>query len=128
MKKIIGIIVTAVIALVALYFIGSGFIKVGSAYIGEYDISSDGTEITMNVGVGSSVGYVRKVAVHQQQGGKLYLDCYYAFGGFNGSIGAKSKYKIPLNADTEIIAIYRSSNCYEEVLKKDSNGEWKRVQ
>ena len=27
-----------------------------------------------------------------------------------------------------IIAIYRSSNCYEEVLKKDSNGDWQRVQ
>lgn len=128
MKKIIGMIVGTVLILSALYFFGSGFIKIGSVYIGEYSISPDGTEITMNVGVGSSAGFVRKVAVHQQQDGKLYLDCYSAFGGFNGSVGSKSEYTIPLNDDTEMIAIYRSSDCYEEVLRKDSNGDWQSVQ
>lgn len=113
----------------ALYFFfGSGFIKIGSVYIGEYSISSDGTEITMNVGVGSSAGFVRKIAVYQQQDGKLYLNFYSAFGGFNGSVGSKSEYTIPLNDDTEMIAIYRSSDCYEEVLRKDSNGDWQSVQ
>ena len=79
MKKKVIITMVVVFALIGLYVFGSGFSKESSAYIGEYVVSSDGTEMTLEIGVGSSIGYVRKVAVHQQQGGKLYLDCYSAF-------------------------------------------------
>jgi len=58
----------------------------------------------------------------------MYLDCYNAFGGINGSIGAKTSYTLPLNEDTTMIAIYRNSNAYEEVLTKDRDGVWQRAQ
>lgn len=74
------------------------------------------------------MGYIRDVNVHQQQGGRLYLDCYSAFGGLNGSIGAKDTFSFELNDDTTIIAVYRKSNVYEEVLVKAEDGSWQRTE
>ena len=128
MKKKIFVAVAIVIALVCIYFIGSGFIKNSSACIGEYSVSEDGTEITMNIGVASSVGYIRKVEVHQQENGKMCIDCYSAFGGINGRIGAKTVFTLSLNDDTNMIAIYRGNNHYEEVLQKDTSGVWQRIE
>ena len=127
MKKRFCVGIAVVVLLLGIYLIGSGFVKTGTTYISDFKVSEDGNEMTVNVSVTSSAGYIRKVVVHQQQGGKLYLDCYPAFGGINGSIGAKNEYTISLDKDTEIIALYRSNNCYEEVLSKDANGAWQRV-
>ena len=123
-RKTIITILAIIIALTLSYLIAPGFSKQGNAFITDYSVSEDGTEMTITVGVATSVGYVRKVSEHQQHGGKLYLDCYSAFGGINGSWGAKSEYTIKLNEDTEIIAIYRSANCYDPVLEKDEDGRW----
>ena len=127
MKKIIKMVASILIVLSVIYSIGSGFTKNSSVYIDEYSISADGKELTVNIGVPSSEGYIRKLAVHQQEGGKLYIDCYSAFGGFNGNIGAKDIYNLPLDENTTMIAIYRNTNAYEEVLRKDIDGKWQRV-
>jgi len=127
MKKIIIISVLVIIAIIGTYLISTGFLKESQAYISDYTVSADGSEMTIDVGVATSMGYIRKVSVHQQEGGKLYLDCYSAFGGLNGSWGAKSTYTIPLDENTTTIALYRNTNCYEVVLEKDSVGVWQRV-
>ena len=127
MKKILPGIAAAAVLLLGVYMILPGFTRITSVFISDYSLSDDGSEMTVNISVASSIGYVRKVAVHQQEGGKLCLDCYAAFGGINGSIGAKSKHTIKLDEDTEIIAIYKNNNCYEEVLMKDENGNWQRA-
>lgn len=127
LKKIIISFVVLIVTFLGIYFIGSGLMRMPSVYIDDYALSADGTEMTVRVSVTASVGYVRKIAVHQQQGGRLYLDCYAGFGGINGSIGARSEYTIPLAADTEVIALYRNNNCYAEVLKKAEDGSWQRV-
>ena len=124
MKKKIAIAVIAVLVVFLISFIGTGFLKNGSAYIDEYAVSEDGSEITLDISVASSAGYIRTATVHQQEGGKLYIDCYSAFGGFNGSVGAKNRFTLPLEEDTTIIGLYRNANCYEEVLQKDADGVW----
>ena len=126
-KKVAIITLAIIVALVALYVIAPGFVKQGNTHIIDYSVSEDGTEMTITVGVSTSIGYVRKVSEHQQHGGKLYLDCYSAFGGINGSWGAKNEYTIQLDETTEMIAFYRSTDCYDPVLEKDTNGEWQRV-
>jgi len=69
-----------------------------------------------------------KVNVHKQEDGKIYLDFISAFGGINGSIGAKSTFEIPIDKDCKEIAIYRSNNQYQTVLEKDvDSGEWIRI-
>ena len=130
MKKPVRIAIIAlavIIALMTMYLVVPGFTKMGNVFIVDFSVSEDGSEMTITVGVSTSIGYVRKVSVHQQHGGKLYLDCYSAFGGINGSWGAKNEYTIQLDEDTEMIALYRSPNCYDPVLEKDANGEWQRV-
>ena len=126
MKKKIFTVIGIVIFIFIVYFIGSGFVRNTSVFINDYTVSANGKEITLNVGVSSSVGYVRDVKVQKQQGGKLYLDFYSAFGGLNGSVGAKNTFTLSLDEDTSIIAIYRNSNCYEEVLSKTLSGTWER--
>ena len=130
MKKLsrtILIALAVIVVLSAAYLVAPGFAKMGNVYITDFRVSEDGSEMTITVGVSTSIGYVRKVSVHQQHGGKLYLDCYSAFGGINGSWGAKNEYTIQLDEDTEMIALYRSPNCYDPVLEKGANGEWQRV-
>lgn len=127
MKKLSRIILIALAVIVVLstaHLVAPGFAKMGNVYITDFRVSEDGSEMTITVGVSTSIGYVRKVSVHQQHGGKLYLDCYSAFGGINGSWGAKNEYTIQLDDDTEMIALYRSPNCYDPVLKKGEDGVW----
>lgn len=128
MTKRLLIVVTFLLVAFLIYFIGSGFSKNGCVYIGEYSVSEDGKEITLDIGVAASTGYIRKAVIHQQEGGKLYIDCYSAFGGINGSIAAKSEFVLPLAENTTVIGIYRNENCYEEILHKDANGIWQRIE
>lgn len=127
MKKAITIIAAIALVLGALYIFGSGFAKEGSAFIQDYSVSGDGANMTITVGVGSSAGYTRDVSIHRQEGGALYLDCISAYGGINGSIGAKNEFVIPLDKDTAEIGLYRSPGTYEVVLEKDASGVWNRV-
>jgi len=127
MKKTMIIIAGIVLVFGALYIFGSGFTKAGSAFIQDYAVSDDGKSMTITVGVGSSAGYIRDVSIHSQESGKRYLNCISAFGGINGSIGAKSQFVIPLDKDTSLIGLYRNHNAYEAVLEKDTSGEWNRV-
>lgn len=125
-KKIFAAIVIASL-LAGIYLIGSGFIKNTSAFISDYRVSADGRELTIHMGVSSSAGFIRDVKVHQQQGGKMYLDCYSVFGGINGRWGAKDTFTFSLEEDTSVIAVYRASNCYEEALTKTADGVWQRA-
>ena len=128
MKKKVTIGIIVAVVLCGGYFIGSGFLKNGSVYVKEYSVSADGREITLDIDTAASVGYIRKMAVSQQMGGKLYIDCYAAFGGINGRIGAKNSFTLPLDEDTTMIGIYRNKNAYQEVLHKDEDGIWRRTQ
>lgn len=127
MKKIIAIVAAVIVLFAVSYIFVPGFIKTPSGYISDYTVSEDGTQISINVSASSSVGYIRKVSVHSREGGKLYLDLYNAFGGFNGSLGAKDEFTIELDEDTEMIALFRDRNLYEEVLAKNSEGDWVRI-
>ena len=126
-KKVFPVIAVILILALAYFWVSSGFIKNTSVFINDYTVSSDGKKITINVGVSSSMGFIREVKVHQQQGGKLYLDCYSAFGGLNGRIGAKDTFTFLLDEDTTAIAVYRNPDCYETVLVKNADGLWQRA-
>lgn len=116
-----------IIVLLGFFVVITGFMKVSDAFIGEYTVSKAGSEMTMQVGVAGSMGFIRSVLVNQQRNGVLYLDCYSAFGGLNGSIGAKGNYTIQIEEGTNVIALYRDFNTYEKILEKDSEGNWERV-
>ncbi|MBQ6806382.1 MAG: hypothetical protein IJO97_03000 [Lachnospiraceae bacterium] len=125
-KKIV-ISLSVILSIVALYMLGSGFRRDTSAYIGEYSVSEDETMMNVEVGVGSSIGAIRKVVINHETDGVMCLDLYSAFGGLNGSIGAKSSYQIPVSEDTHTICVYQGNGRYESVLVKDENGNWVRL-
>lgn len=50
------------------------------------------------------MGHIRDGTVHQQQGRKMYLDCYSALGGFHGS-GLLYKLKLYPNSMTHTNSI-----------------------
>lgn len=127
MKKIITIILLVAVTLTAIYLIGTGYITNGGVYLGEYTISDDGTEMTFNAGVASSMGFIRE---YKDEGGGVkphYLKFYSAFGGLNGSWGAKNEFVLLLDADDTEIYFYRGNGGYELVLQKnEESGLWER--
>ena len=127
LKKILIGIALFVLAELLIYLIGTGFIRNRFVSINEYSVSADGSEMTVKVAVPASIGYIRKIKT-VKRGAELCLDCYSAFGGINGSIGAHNTYIIPLDDDTKVIALYRGDKGYEYVLYRDQDGTWKKVQ
>lgn len=123
MKKAVLCVLVIIIGLIILYFIGSGFIKNTSACINDFTVSSDGTEMTVNISVSSSTGFIREIKSYYKQDGKILLDCYSAFGGINGNLGAKNEFTFNLNDDSTVIAINRGSK-YEDILIKNEDGFW----
>lgn len=125
-RKAIIVLATSAV-LLTVYIIKTGMSKRRDAFIGEFEVSEDGSEMTINVGVVSSMGFVRKVSAKKKDGGKLGLTCYSTFGGLNCSLGAKGTYKIPLDKDTKVIELYKENGSYQPVLEKDDAGNWKRI-
>jgi len=123
MKKYTKTVICSIIAILLIYFTGTGFIKNNSVFIS--DFSMDGTKMTITTGNASSVGYIRSVSVKEKDN-VAYLDFYGAFGGINGSIGAKNTFIIDVSQNITTIAVNDSENTYKEVLEKDSLGNWSR--
>lgn len=120
MKKLIISILSIILIVFMMIFVGSGFVKNTSAYIDEFEVKEN--EMTIHVGVSSSVGYVRTCSMHQEDS-TIYLDFYNAFGGINGNIGAKSIFTIPLTDDITDIAVNRADG-YQTYFHKDEYNTW----
>jgi len=126
-KNILAALLIFLLVLVLSYVLVPGSARRADTAIENYTVSPDGKTITLQVGVTSSAGYIRDLRIHQQEGGKLYLDAYAAFGGINGRIGAKDTFVFTLDEDTSMIALYRGAGVYEEVLTKGKDGVWART-
>lgn len=129
MKRSLWMFSVAVVLLGCLLFVGSGFNPREDVYLKDYSVSGDGTEITLEVGVSSSMGYVRDY--REELGGfNSYLTFYTPFGGFNSAIGAKDTFCLeidPVNCDE--VYFYRGGGGYALVLQKDpGSGMWERTE
>lgn len=128
-KKILLISVIAVIViLTASYFIGTGFIERTDVILTDYSVSEDGTQITLNASVSSSMGYIRGF---KNNGGGVkshYLTFYSTFGGLNSKLGAKNEFVLEVNEDDSEIYFNRAGGGYELVLQKNTEtGEWEKT-
>lgn len=128
-KKLILISVIAVIAiLTASYFVGTGFIERTDVILTDYSVSEDGTQITLNASVSSSMGYIRGF---KNNGGGVkphYLTFYSTFGGLNSKLGAKNEFVLEVNEDDSEIYFNRAGGGYELVLQKNTEtGEWEKT-
>lgn len=127
MKKKIMIIVSVIVAIAILLFIGTGLTKNPNVVIREYSVNEDGSELNFTVGMPFSIGYTRG---YKNKGGGVkthYLNFYNTFGVINSSWGAKFEYVLELDEDDTEIYFNRSGGGYELVLQKNQEtGEWER--
>lgn len=126
MKKKIIYIVIFIILVALVWIIGSGFIKRTDVYLADYSVSKDGSEITLQVGIAGSMGYIRDFLNDTNKTEIMEMQFYSAFGGFNSSIGAKNEFVILLNPECREIYFYHNDG-FDLVLQKNQDtGEWVR--
>lgn len=123
MKKVLIVILVAVVLLSGVYFIGSGFTVRNDVVLYDFTVSEDGSYITVNVGVSGSAGYIRAVKNISVEEEKINLKFYSAFGGINGSIGSRNSFDIYLTK--EIKKIYIADELV--LLKNEIAGQWERA-
>lgn len=125
MKKKKIIIPIIIIVLIALsFFLGTGFQKRTDVFLVDYTVNSD--SITLNVGVSSSMGYIRDLSVRTDDSSK-FITFYPCFGGFNSSLGSKNEFEIDVPSNCEEIYFYSGDENYNLVLVKDERGIWSKT-
>ena len=124
-KRIIAVIVILAV-LVALFFIGTGFQKRMDVVLVDYSVSEDGTEITLDVGIPTSIGYIRGF---KDNGGGVKPHYLTFFRHLRNKQSDWSRAWFPIRAyfdDTEIY-FNRPEGGYELILVKDEEtGQWLR--
>lgn len=124
MKKGFMVIAAAVVLIAGAAFIQTGFHKRTDVGLVGYSISEDGSTLTMQTGVFSSMGYIRDIKT-VRDGDKLYCSFYNAFGGLNSKIGAKNVFTLQLDSGCKEIYFDRSQAEHELVLQKDGDtSQW----
>lgn len=119
-------IIISVTILIVLGLILSTGGKRSDVHLRGYSISEDGSRITLKVGVGSSMGYVRGVKV-KQGGDNKYLTFYSTFG-LNSKLGAKDQFEIDLAPSCEEIYFYSGDGGYQLELQRNlDTNEWEEV-
>lgn len=128
MKKILVISLLIIVVLPIIYFVGTGFLERMDVLLIDYSVSEDGTELSFNAEIMSSMGFIRD---YKDNGGGVkphYLTFYSTFGGLNSSFGAKNEFVLPLDKDDTEIYFKRANGGYELVLKKnEETGAWERT-
>ena len=82
----------ALLSVIALcIIIGSGFCTRNDVMLTDYQAADD--ILTMKVDVSDSMGYVRACS-EKQDGDRLYVRFWSAFGGYSGSLGASDSFSI----------------------------------
>ncbi len=126
-KSIVVITISVIAVMIMSFFVGTGFTKRVDVVLLDYSVSEDGTKLTFNTGIISSMGYTRGF---KDIGGGVkphYLVFYSSFGGLNSSFGAKSEFELYLDEDDTEIYFNRADGGYELVLQKSTQtGEWEK--
>ena len=125
MKKKIFLTIAVIVVLMLLMFICTGFRKRTDVVLFDYSVSEDGSEISLEIQVSSSMGYIRGF---KDKGGGVkphYLTFYSTFGGLNSSFGSINEIELELSRDNTEIYFNRPGGGYELVLMKDiATDEW----
>lgn len=115
------------VSLGAIYFVGTGFLERMDVLLYDYSVSEDGTKLTFNASIASSMGFIRG---YKDNGGGVkphYLTFYSTFGGLNSSFGAKKEFVLELDENDSEIYFKRGNRSYKLVLKKNAEtGFWER--
>ncbi|MDF2590428.1 MAG: hypothetical protein K0S41_4271 [Anaerocolumna sp.] len=124
-KKIVIIAALTIVIAIGLLILSTGG-KMAGIFLNDYSISEDGNVMTLNVGVASSMGYVRTLKAKQNEN-KLNLTFYSTYG-LNSTIGAKDEFKIELDPTITEIYFYGGDTGYDLKLQKNAEtADWVNV-
>ena len=126
-KVIIGIVAVILIVFIALFFSTGGART--DVHLIDYELSEDGKTMTINVGVSSSAGYIRKMKqTNNYMEPDLINLTFYSTFGINSKLGAKDTFTLELDSNVDEIYFFKGNKGYDKVLEKDKEtGEWNIV-
>lgn len=127
MKKKLSIIIVVLLLLGCAYYFGVGLIPATDVGISDFKVSEKQDQITVYTFVLSSVGYTRAVKDVSDDPEKMKLQFYPAFGGINGSIGAKYEFDLPLSPECKEIYVLLYDGYKLLIAKNPATGEWEMV-
>ena len=126
-KKKIFLTISVIAVLMISMLVCTGLRKRTDVVLFDYSVSEDGSEISLEIQVASSMGYIRGF---KDKGGGVkphYLTFYSTFGGLNSSFGSINEIELELSRDNTEIYFNRPGGGYELVLMKDiATDEWIR--
>lgn len=127
MKKKVLIIISIIIALTLILFIGTGFTKNPNVEIVKYSIEEDGSKLKFSIGIPLSIANTRGYKNNDCGAKTHYLTFYNTFG-IISSWGAKFEYVLEVDEDDTEIYFNRIDGDYELVLQKNpETAEWENV-
>lgn len=115
------------VLMTSAFLVGTGSIERFDVLLLEYSVSEDGTELTLQTGVASSMGYTRDFQDFQKDHAH-HLTFYSTYGGLNSSFGAKSEFTLTLDEADTAVYFACANGDYELILQKDAeSGAWVRA-
>lgn len=92
-------------------------------YINNYNVSEDGKEITLNISLTNSSGYIGYMDTHEKDDSK-YIS-FYSTLGVNNKLGSKNNFKMDISLSCNKIYLDEGNGNYKLLLTKDKNtNEW----
>lgn len=115
------------VLLTSCFLAGTGFIERFDVMLVDYSVSEDGTELTLQTAVASSMGYTRDFQDLQKDHAH-HLTFYSTYGGLNSSFGAKNEFTLALDEADAAVYFARANGDYELILQRDAeSGAWVRA-
>lgn len=127
MKKKLSIIVVILLLLCGGYYFGVGFLPATNVVVTDFEVSEQQDSMTIQTSIATSAGYTRSVKNMSDDPEKMELKFYSAFGGVNGSIGAKSEFDLPLSPECKEIYVLLYDDYRLTLAKNPTTGEWERI-
>ncbi len=127
MKKKLSIIVVVLLLLYGGYYFGLGFSPRTDVVVVDFKVSEQQDQMTIYTSIASSAGYTRSVKNVSDDPEKMELKFYSAFGGINGSIGAKDEFDLPLSPECKEIYVLLYDDYRLTLAKNPTTGEWERI-
>ena len=121
--KWISLPVIILVAIMVFHLVVTGFTRRSDVFMLDYSVTEHTGVVTMQVGVMSSVGYVRSMENVSDDPTAAQIEFYSAFGGINGSWGARNVYTIQPGEQCKEI-YFRTYDGWRLVLEKNTSGEW----
>ena len=127
MKKKLSIIIVVLLLLGGAYYFGLGFLPATNVVVTDFEVSEQQDSMTIHTSIATSAGYTRSVKNVSDNPEKMKLKFYSAFGGINGSIGAKSEFNLPLSPECKEIYVLLYDDYRLTLAKNPTTGEWERI-